>query len=234
MNKVSVIIATYNAAGDLQNCLDSFPLQVCDRMEIVIADGASQDGTLEIIRRNSSKISQWISEPDQGVYDAMNKALQVITGSWVYFLGADDLLLPDFVLMLDALQDRSTIYYGNVLLRGKQYLGLMSPYYQAKTGICHQAMIYPRSVFMKYTFDLKYQISADHHLNMKCHADPAYSFRYLDLTIARFNHTGLSSLREDQLFKKHKASLIRKYFGTGIWLRFMFRELKWKFLNRKR
>ncbi|QNK62659.1 glycosyltransferase [Pedobacter sp. PAMC26386] len=234
MDKVSIIIVTYNAANDLQNCLDSIKEQITTPLEVIVVDGASKDDTVKIIQENSDIITKWISEKDNGIYHAMNKALKLISGKWVYFLGADDTILPAFSEMIQELKDNHTIYYGTVLAKGTQYLGYLSAYNQAKTGICHQSMIYPARVFEKYSFDEKYRISADHHLNMKCWADPALKVQYLDCTIANFNHTGISSLQKDPLFEKDKAFLILKYFGLPIFFRFIFRELKWKIHNSRR
>jgi len=233
MDKVSVIIVTYNAAADLQTCLDSIKSQQYRPLEVVVVDGASKDGTVEILKNNNDIIAKWISEQDTGIYDAMNKALKLITGDWVYFLGADDTLLPDFSEMMKVLNDKQTIYYGSVLAKGGKYLGYLNSYKQAKIGICHQSMIYPKSVFDRYTFDLQYKISADHHLNMKCFADPAFRIQFVDYIIANFNHTGISSTQHDPLFEKRKTFLILQYFGPVIWIRFAFRELKWKLLGRK-
>lgn len=233
MEKISIIIVTYNAEKDLQTCLDSIKSQTYAPIEVIVIDGASQDSTVEIIKRNDTMITRWISEKDTGVYDAMNKALKYITGEWVYFLGADDTLLPDFSKFAMELRNKHTIYYGSVLLKEEKYLGHLTPYQQAKIGICHQAMIYPKYVFKKYNFDMRFKISADHHLNMKCYADPSVEIQFVDYIIANFNHTGISSAQEDQVFKREKANLILKYFGPSLWLRFTFREFKWRLLNRK-
>jgi len=233
MDKISVIIVSYNAEKDLQACLDSIQAQTYSPIELVVVDGASQDGTIDILKNNPGVVTKWISEKDTGIYDAMNKGLKLITGDWVYFLGADDRLLPDFSEMIKVLKDKRTIYYGSVLAKGTKYLGYLNPYQQAKTGICHQAMIYPKYVFEKYSFDTRYRISADHHLNMKCWADPEINIHFADYIIAWFNHTGISSMEEDKLFKQQKSTLILKYFGVVLWLRFLFRELKWKLFQRK-
>lgn len=234
MNKTSIIIVTYNAANDLQACLDSISNQSNPLLEVIVVDGGSQDGTVDILKKNNGKVTKWISEKDLGIYDAMNKGLKLITGEWVYFLGADDTLLPQFSEMLRALENSNTIYYGSVMTRGGKYLGHLTSYGQAKIGICHQAIIYPKIVFDKYSFDLRYKISADHHLNMKCWSDKAFDIQFVDYIIANFNHTGISSIQKDALFEKHKAALILQYFGVAIWMRFVFRELKSKlFKSRK-
>lgn len=233
MDKVSIIIVTYNASSCLQACLDSIKSQEYPALEVIVVDGASQDDTVSILKKNDQVVTQWISEKDNGIYDAMNKALQMITGKWVYFIGADDTLLPQFSDMLKMLKDSNTIYYGSVLSKGEKYLGYLNPYQQAKIGMCHQSIIYPAGVFEKYTFNLKYKISADHHLNMRCWADPDIKIEFADYIIANFNHTGVSSVAEDQVFKREKTALILKYFGPLAWMRFVFREMKWKLLQRK-
>lgn len=232
LDKVSIIIVTFNAGKYLQDCLNSIKKQTYPNLEVVIADGASTDNTTDIIRNNADTVSKWVSEKDSGIYNAMNKAVTMTTGDWVYFLGADDTLLPAFSDMLPELQDKQTIYYGSVLKKQLKYLGYVSPYYQAKIGIGHQAMIYPKNVFKKYKFDEKYRISADHHFNMKCYADPNFKLKFVDYIIADYNHTGISGVQQDQLFLKDKSKLILKYFGPGIWLRYTLREIKRKLFPR--
>lgn len=232
MDKVSIIIVTFNAANDLQNCLDSIRKQTYVPLEVIIVDGKSQDQTVKIIQENSDIVTKWVSEKDNGIYDAMNKALKMITGEWVYFSGADDTLLPAFSLMLNELKDKNTIYYGSVIKGGEKYLGYLTPYRQAKIGMCHQAMLYPKQVFQKYQFDLRYKISADHHLNMKCWGDPDIKVQFVDYTIANFNDTGVSSTSKDTLFQKEHGGMMLKYFGWSIWMRFFFRTMKSKLRNR--
>lgn len=224
--KVSIVIVTFNAEKDLQKSLDSIRMQEYPLLEVVIADGASKDGTLDIIKKNQDLITTWVSEKDSGIYNAMNKAVKLTTGNWIYFLGADDVLLPEFSEMARVLKDQHTIYYGSVYKNARKYLGYVSPYYQAKIGIGHQAMIYPKTVFEKYEYDEKYWISADHHLNMKCYADPEFKFEFVDYIIADYNSTGISGVQKDVLFTKHQSKLILKHFGFSIWMRYSLRMLK--------
>jgi glycosyltransferase involved in cell wall biosynthesis len=223
---ISIILVTRNAEKYLQRCLDSIFQQRYPFIEIIVMDGLSTDGTVGILHENSEKIAFWKSEADTGIYDAMNKALDLVGGSFVYFIGADDQLTPEFSDLVAELNDPQTIYYGSVWKEDQKYLGEVSAYRHAKTGINHQAMIYPASVFEKYRFDVKYKISADHILNMWCWKDPDYRFEFRDYVIAVFNHTGISSLQRDLTFEKEKAALIRANYGIIIWLRFLFKRLK--------
>ncbi len=160
--RITVIIVTYNAAEYLQSCLNSIYAQKYPAIDIVVIDGNSTDGTADILQQNTSKIHFWVSEKDNGIYDAMNKALPHITSQWVYFLGADDELLPEFSEMASELKVENAIYYGNVLADGVKRSGLISSYYMAKGGIYHQAIIYPASVFKHYAYNTKYKIAAEY------------------------------------------------------------------------
>lgn len=94
MVKISIVIATYNAALTLRTCLESIILQLSEQCELIIIDGGSKDGSCEIIKSYSEHISYTISEPDKGIYDAWNKGIKVARGKWISFIGADDVLLP--------------------------------------------------------------------------------------------------------------------------------------------
>jgi glycosyltransferase involved in cell wall biosynthesis len=228
---ISVILVTYNAEGFLQRCLDSIYSQQYPHIEIVVMDGGSTDGTAAILNSNTGKLAFWKSEKDGGIYDAMNKALGHARGQWIYFIGADDTLTPAFSQMAEALEDPNAIYYGSVIKAGRKYLGKMAPYQQAKTGINHQAIIYPARIFSARRFDTRYRISADHVFNMQCHSDNRYPFVFRDFDIALFNDTGISSLQKDPVFEKEKARLIFKHFGPAIYLRFLFKRLKERIFN---
>ncbi|MEO7211603.1 glycosyltransferase family 2 protein [Mucilaginibacter sp.] len=224
--KISVVIVTFNAAHVLQACLDSIYKQAYPNLEIIIKDGSSTDGTLSIIKANADKITAWNSEPDKGIYDAMNIALGYATGDWIYFIGADDELYEDFSALAKQLKDDAGIYYGRVLIKGKPTPGPVDAYKHAKDTICHQAIIYPASVFKKYRFNTRYKIAADHVLNMQCWGDENYTFKFEDVLVANFNDTGVSMTRADAAFDRDKGRLILKYHGFKIWARFKFRMLK--------
>jgi glycosyltransferase involved in cell wall biosynthesis len=224
--KISVIIVTYNAAATLQSCLNSIYQQTYPYIEIIIIDGNSTDDTLKIIEENKAKIAYYKSEPDTGIYDAMNKAITHITGNWAYFLGSDDELYPDFSKLANELKDPDTIYYANVRTRGVIRSGELDAYKHAKHGVFHQAMIYPASVFKKYTYNTRYRIYADYALNMKCWKDASIKFAYKNHIVAHFNHTGASGNVKDNEFDRDKSSLIFENFGLLIWLRYRIRNLK--------
>jgi glycosyltransferase involved in cell wall biosynthesis len=227
---ISIIIVTLNAAATLQNCLDSIYSQAYPDLEIVVMDGGSADGSVNIIQNNDAKIAFYKSEPDNGIYDAMNKAIEHATGKWIYFLGADDVLFPDFSMLANELKNTNAIYYGSVLTKGLKRFGRVSNYHMAKIGIFHQAIIYPAKVFKTHHYNQRYAVFADYALNMECFADKSVKWIFKDHIIANFNHTGISATRPDEVFEKDKSKLIRENFGMFIWLRFLVKQLKKRIL----
>lgn len=224
---ISIIIVTYNAAITLQSCLNSiFSQNKRDQIKIIIIDGNSTDNTILILKNNNNSIDYWFSEKDDGIYDAMNKALEKVNTPWVYFLGADDELLPDFSNILKELNNPKNIYYSNVIYKDAKHSGKVNPYHQAKHGIFHQSIIYPLIVFKNYKYNVKYKIAADYALNMQLYKDPTFKLKYLNYTIAKYSHNGISAKVVDKAFENDKLKLIYTNFGAKIWLRFLFRKLK--------
>lgn len=224
--RISVIIVTYNAGELLQECLNSIYEQSSQNINIIVIDGGSTDETVPLLKENDEKIGYWKSENDKGIYDAMNKALLQLNTEWVYFLGADDTLLPEFSTFLGELNDPTIVYYANVLYKGKKCSGEVSPYRQAKSGLFHQAIVYPSTVFLKYKYNTRYPIAADYGLNMQLHRDPDFSFQYKDYVIANYNDTGVSAIAIDTNFEADKSKMILHNFGFKIWMRYIFRRIK--------
>jgi glycosyltransferase involved in cell wall biosynthesis len=231
---ISVVIVTYNADRTLQDCLNSIYQQRSQSIDIIVIDGSSTDKSKQILEENNDRISFWLSEKDEGIYDAMNKALRYVKTPWVIFLGADDTLMPDFSDMLTELKDSSIVYYSNVIYKNEKHSGFISSYSQAKSGIFHQSIIYPAAVFEKHRYDNRYKVAADYALNMHLYGDDHFSFQYLDYTVAKYNDTGISSIVVDKAFEQDKSKLILKNFGIKIWFRYLFRRFKKKFISNKK
>lgn len=223
---VSIVIVTYNAEVHLRECLNSILNQMNLDFELLIFDGKSTDSTLSIINEYDNSINYWQSEPDKGIYDAMNKAIRFCKGKWMLFLGADDRLLHGFSEMLNQLIDARTIYYGDCMTSVELYGGKFSAYKVSKRNICQQGIFYTAEVFKKYTFNVKYAVFADYLLNIQCWGDPDFKKKYIPLKIAAYNLNGYSSFASDDAFKKDKALFVKKYLGIWIYLRYTFRKAK--------
>lgn len=225
---ISLIIVTYNAARHLRSCLDRVKQQNCSNLQLIIIDGGSKDQTIDIINEYGDLVDHWVSEPDNGIYDAMNKGIGYVKGDWVLFLGADDLLEDGFKQMIAEMTIPNAIYYGMVNVNDIIYKDQYSSYRLAKLNICHQAIFYPASVFKKYQYDLKFPVWADWYLNIQCWNDPSFQFIYKNHLIATFGLQGISSTTYDIQFLKEKHKIVWKYLGPNAFIRLLFRELKLK------
>ena len=96
--KITEVTVCFNAAKTLEKTIQSVSSQMYDNIEFIIIDGASTDGTLAIIKKYDTKITLWVSEPDNGIYDAMNKGLKLATGDFLIFMGADDVFVTNEVI----------------------------------------------------------------------------------------------------------------------------------------
>ncbi len=220
---ISLITVVHNGAASIEACINSVTKHASADIEFIVIDGGSTDGTAEILRKHESKISFWSSEPDQGIYDAMHKGLRQAHGQWILFLGCDDELVISPTQLIPCLRKPNTIYYGNAYWKhsGRTYDGPFSAAKLARTNLCQQAVLYPRAVLSKYSFDLRYPYQADWELNMRCFNDPEFCFEYIPLTIANYNDaTGASTLSRDLALESDYLSLLWRHFSMPIALWF--------------
>jgi len=223
---LSIIIATYNAELHIRGCLESIVKNVFEPYELIIIDGKSTDKTLAIVNEFNGMSVTIISEPDQGIYDAMNKGIGYANGKWVLFLGADDRLLPTFCHIFPELINPKAIYYGNCKNESHQLGGKFSANKLAKMNLCHQAILYPLNALKKYHFDLNYPVFADYLLNMQCWGDQSFKKNYLDFDVAYYHMEGFSATANDDQFRTDKPRLVRKYLGYIAYFKYLFRKFK--------
>lgn len=235
---ISVITVARNSLKHLPGCVASVAAQEGVEYEHCIVDGASTDGTVEFLQSHSNERLRWISEPDRGIYDAMNKAVRLARGRWIYFLGSDDRLRPDTLrTMASNFRHPLTIYYGNVWMtkRNIRYAGKFGAAKLALKNICQQAIFYPGPVFESHTFNERYTIQADWVLNMACWKDPRFPFQYVPMIVADFkDEGGLSSERRDLAIERDYTVLLKRYFPSRISLPLATAVSVWRFLKRKK
>ena len=225
---LSIITVSYNAANTIEDTILSVIQQTYNNIEFIIIDGNSQDGTINIIKKYESKISYWISEPDKGIYDAMNKGLGIANGEYVLFLGADDKLFSQDTIekIVPNLKD-DQIYYGDCYITQirKIYWGKFNKYKLSIGNICHQAIFYPKIVYKTKKYKTEYKIYADYVYNIELFSN--YPFTYLNETISIFNYNGISSSQKDLYFIKNQYRIIQKELGIlPVVLRFTFQLIR--------
>ena len=210
---ISVLTVVRNGERTLREAIDSVIAQLGDDIEYVIIDGASTDCTVNIITQYDGQLAYWVSEPDRGIYDAMNKALAVACGDWVIFLGADDELKLSLQAVARELTDPLAVYYGDVEITatGRISGGKFNRYRLMQENICHQAIFYPRSVYQTKQYDTDAGMLADHKYNIELWGSGT-RFIHLPRVISWFNDVGASSGNQAH-FETIKLATIRSSFG---------------------
>lgn len=218
---ITVITVVLNGAEVLEKAFESVFSQSFTDFEYIVVDGGSIDGSVDIIKKYEKNIDYWVSEPDNGIYDAMNKAASLAKGRWILFLGADDVLYNVFHRVAEYLKDDKTIYYGDVFrpFANRRYDGKFSALKLSFRNICHQSIFYPKYTHEKYLYNLKYLFLSDYEFNMRCFADSIFSFSYIPVTVAIFNDNGgLSQSKKDISFHANKMELIKKHFPYYVYV----------------
>lgn len=178
--KISIIMATLNRAAVIERALASVFSQTYQNYELIIIDGGSTDGTVEILKRHAERIAYWLSEPDHGLYHAFNKGLARATGDWIYFLGSDDYLWDPTVLEtmarhLSGAFPPYRVVYGlsTMLENGRPVLVLGQPWEleaqdMAAMSLHHQSVFQHRSLFAVHGgFNEELYIAADYELLLR-------------------------------------------------------------------
>lgn len=240
MPKISIIIATFNAAKFLKRALDSVLNQKLQDWECIIVDGVSRDETVAIIMDFAAKDPRfrWLSEPDNGIYDAFNKGWKLAKGEWIYYLGADDILLQDGLSgLLDECKDYNyDVIYGdtiNLYENGKEivvkHLNISAMPYRVPGG--HQATLTKRKAIEELGgFDIRLKVAADKDLFIRLWKNK-YLFHAVDnVSVAKFSYGGAStvsthaSLRDNiSIYRKNRLSI--KY-PLIMAIRFMWSDIK--------
>lgn len=210
---LSVITVVYNNAKDIERTILSVVKQTYGNIEYIVIDGASTDGTLAIIHQYQNQIAQIISEPDKGIYDAMNKGLSIATGDYVLFMNSgDEFFEKDTVEKVFNKAQNADIYYGeteiineNLVSQGRRRhqipkkLSINS--FKYGMSVCHQAIYIKRSLVNFY--DPKYKLSADIDWILSA-LGKAKTTVNTDLYVAKYLIGGQSK-------QKHRQSLLERY-----------------------
>jgi glycosyltransferase involved in cell wall biosynthesis len=215
----SIIIPTFNSEKTLRASITSVLSQTYMNFEILIIDGLSKDNTIFIANSFNDLRIKIISEKDFGIYDAMNKAIHIAEGEWLYFLGSDDQLSSSYVLQeinyFINTNQLIQIVYGNVI--SSRFGGIYAREFDAKKlyvqNICHQSIFFKNEIFkLTGLFNRKYKFLADYDHNIKWFLNKKIKKKYIDLVISFYADGGLSSINYDNIFLSDKRKLFLNYF----------------------
>ena len=216
--KFSIITVTYNAEKVLEDTIQSVIFQTYRNVEYIIVDGASKDHTLDIVNKYHNRINKVISKPDKGLYDAMNKGIQLATGDYLCFLNAGDKFhdsetlqkivhtlkgqeLPDVIYGETAIVDEEGHFLHMRRLSTPAHLNWKS--FKQGMLVCHQAFFVNRELAINHLYDLQYRFSADFDWCIRI-MKKAKCLHNTRLTLIDYLNEGMTT-------KNHKASLKERF-----------------------
>jgi glycosyltransferase involved in cell wall biosynthesis len=253
---ITIVVALLNGSRTLQRCLDSITSQTYSGWELIVQDGGSTDGSVEILKANAHRIAYWESGPDQGPSDAVNKAIRRARGEWIFMLGSDDYFWDSAVLdrlvpHLMGAYPPCRIVYGRlafVLDDGQvlEYFG--EPWDQCKSSLIQgrtlpgPAVIYHRTLFDVHgLFDLSFNMAGDYELQLR-ELRKGNALFVPDIVVAGFRFGGRSSVPENSLSSLYDVRRAQRKngirFPSALWigwvLRVYLRLAIWRLLGAER
>lgn len=204
MDKVlSVITVTFNSGKTLQRTIDSIRNQADSRIEYIIIDGKSQDETLTIIKKNLDVVTNWISEKDKGIYDAMNKGIQISTGKYIAFMNSDDWYEKDVlgkVLPILEKSEAEVVYGDTNIWSGETHIGrriadeIQTGKIPLRMPFSHQSCFVLSSVMRELGgFSPEYKLVADFKMIISIIKNPKANIERLPFAVSGFSVGGASS-----------------------------------------
>ncbi|MGB9940434.1 glycosyltransferase family 2 protein [Methanosarcina sp.] len=224
--KVSVITVCYNAEEFIENAINSVLEQTYKNLEYIVIDGASTDSTVAIVNKYKDKINYFLSEPDNGMYEAMNKGIKASSGEIFYFLNSDDVFHDKYVVAnsVKLLQEDMNVelIYGAVIIINpdtkasflQAYGDVTRPFF-IKSAICQQAIFYRKSLFDKVgLFDEKYKIVGDYEFNLRAFYKYDIKKKYVPQVMAIFRDGGIGcSEKHSELHKEERNDAFFRHFS---------------------
>jgi len=225
---ITIITATYNAARYLPITIQSIRQLTYGNVEWLIVDGGSTDGTIELILQHSDLIDYWVSEPDNGIYDAWNKGISLASGNWIAFLGAGDAYRPHaltaYVNAINVSSELPELISSKVTFINSEGLTLRVwgsafkwPEFKKYMNVAHVGALHHKGLFKEHGyFDTSYSSSSDYEILMRCGAK--LKTLYLDLITAEMLVGGISNGYQSI----YETYLIQKKYGFGISAKFRY------------
>jgi len=217
MLKLSIITVNLNHANDLRKTITSVIAQSFVDFEYIVIDGGSSDGSKEIMEHYAENISYWISEPDTGIYNAMNKGIQQAKGEYCLFLNSGDELIDSDVFTYVFENSKNTDFiYGNVsTVKGIiKYKSKLNFSFFFNTTLCHQSVFIKRTLFEQFgSYNESLSIVADWEFFLKTIVSANSTYQYIDRTICSYDINGISSMPKysSEILKQRKEVLISNF-----------------------
>jgi glycosyltransferase involved in cell wall biosynthesis len=238
--KISVVTVCYNSATLLEETIKSVLAQKSKNFEYIIVDGKSTDSTAEILEKYRDKIDTIVSEPDRGIYDAMNKGARLSSGDYIIYMNAGDKFADELTIarLVDDINVNSEVVYGDVIKADAQGNDVVKPAEEPHNShrmyFCHQSSLVARGTILSHPFDISHKLSADFKLMKTLYNEGAH-FQQLHYPIARFDTGGVSNrrrsdgLRDNLRVIAETDSLIdRLRLAPRLWVPYIMCRLRGK------
>ena len=235
--KFTIITVCYNAEKYIKETIESLLCQTCEDYEYIIKDGGSTDKTLEIAHAllDDKENAYIVSNPDKGIYDAMNQAVELARGEYIYFLNAGDRLYNADVLRhikKISEENEADLIYGSIVLEDKDVLIdkrygniYQQPWmYLLGDCICHQALFTRKDEFENKKFDTSYKICADREMQLFSQKKGCKYICTKDV-VAQVLVDGYS-LQNVEVYKQETRECLKKYYSSYVWIYDVFCRIK--------
>lgn len=211
MPKLSVITINYNNRDGLKKTIESVVDQTFKDFEYIIIDGGSTDGSVNVIKEYADRIDYWVSEPDKGIYNAMNKGIDVAKGEYCIFMNSGDTFYDNDVYKnVNVVLDGTDIIYGNTLNSDGSWqynikeITLKTLY---KTSIAHQSTFIKTTLLKKYHYDETLKIVADWKFFLQTLIIDNSSYKGIDINVCVYDMYGFSAINFEKLMAERKVVL---------------------------
>lgn len=233
----SIITPTYNCEKDIEKTINSVLSQKKLLFEYIIIDNNSNDSTLDILNKYKDKIKLTV-EYDNGIYDAMNKGIDIAKGKYLYFLGAGDCLRKNILFNLARIIPKKGInfIYGNIcyLHQNNQIINNygFNKWNITTNSINHQSIFYAREIFQILgKYKLQYKIAADYCKNIEAFGNDYVKKIYVNAVIADYKGNGMSDKLKDKIFLRENSKIIIDNLGLKYYVYFVFRDIAKKIID---
>jgi glycosyltransferase involved in cell wall biosynthesis len=231
--KISIITVVFNSKADLIKTMESVLSQTFNNIEHIIIDGGSTDGTVDIIRQNVNHIAKWISEPDKGIYDAMNKGIRMATGDYIGFLNAGDCYFNENTIrdMFACLSDNNPhLVYGDSISTDRENskprlqkaleFNLKNLLKHTTRVVCHQAIFVRKDIIPQYDTRWKLKAELNWYFDL-AEQVPDLEYCKLDLPVVYFDTMGTGHYKFWSNLKE-LLTLVRERYGWMTLVRYNY------------